>query len=446
MSDFSFITNFLTMAIEWIGVAYFYRPLERRSEGRLKYLGWLCLLLLIPVYMPIIPELASIKVFSLENLFNQIVRTFINWLALYGYLRCTKECKRSVCVYLSAVYVLIYMVSFSLRQACFSYLESELTHLQFELAMLGLIAIFQLGIVLVAGKLLELSSIKDVGANRLGVIFISMAVELYFKFSLVSPEADYARRPMDVVFYTLSATIGVFIMVILFERNIAYHEKRAEMQLEQVQMQYEMQNARRYLRANADIRRLYHDMKNHLLALESMIKSGGEPEQYITELRSRLESYDVNVNTGNAVADTLLAEKIERARLDNISFNVCADLSMFSFMNSVDMVTILANAIDNAVEALIQLPEGQERIVYIKTTRYANMAVLRISNQFSGKLDLRDGVLHTGKADPAMHGIGLSSIQKAVERYGGSAETQFENDGGWFRLMIMIPVPEDKNR
>ena len=103
MSDFSFITNFLTMAIEWIGVAYFYRPLERRSEGRLKYLGWLCLLLLIPVYMPIIPELASIKVFSLENLFNQIVRTFINWLALYGYLRCTKECKRSVCVYLSAV-------------------------------------------------------------------------------------------------------------------------------------------------------------------------------------------------------------------------------------------------------------------------------------------------------------------------------------------------------
>ena len=53
-------------------------------------------------------------------------------------------------------------------------------------------------------------------------------------------------------------------------------------------------------------------------------------------------------------------------------------------------------------------------------------------------------VLHgyTGKADPAMHGIGLSSIQKAVKRYGGSAETQFENDGGWFRLMIMIPVPE----
>lgn len=116
---------------------------------------------------------------------------------------------------------------------------------------------------------------------------------------------------------------------------------------------------------------------------------------------------------------------------------------MFSFMNSVDMVTILGNAVDNAVEALSQLPEGQERIVYIKTARYANMAVLRISNQFAGRLDMSDGVLHTGKSDPNMHGIGLSSIQKAVKRYGGSAETEFENEGGWFRLMILIPIPED---
>lgn len=237
---------------------------------------------------------------------------------------------------------------------------SDLSDKQLEFVMIALLAFFQWGIAFVAQKLLNIANIKEVGHTRFGVISISIIVELYFKFSLLADDTVNSRRPTDILFYSLCATIGVFIVFLLFERNIYAHEKRAEMQLEQVQMQYEMQNARRYLRANADIRRLYHDMKNHLLALESMIKSGGEPEQYITELRSRLESYDVNVNTGNAVADTLLAEKIERARLDNISFNVCADLSMFSFMNSVDMVTILANAIDNAVEALIQLPEGQE--------------------------------------------------------------------------------------
>ncbi len=431
------IWNFMA---ECIGVLFFYRQLEKRSDSKVVYLGYCCLLLLTPCMFRSSLKCSSSKDFVLENLFNQIIRTFITLMAIYGYLGVQKIAIARMPFILSSVYVLIYMVSFNLRQACLCR-SSPICPTSARVDY-GRFHPFSVGHSSSRAKASDLKRIKDVGYMRFGVIGISIVVELYFKFSIIANDGGNLNYPTDLIFYSLSSTIGVFIMVILFERNITYHEKRAEMQLEQVQMQYEMQNARRYLRANADIRRLYHDMKNHLLALESMIKSGGEPEQYITELRSRLESYDVNVNTGNAVADTLLAEKIERARLDNISFNVCADLSMFSFMNSVDMVTILANAIDNAVEALIQLPEGQERIVYIKTTRYANMAVLRISNQFSGKLDLRDGVLHTGKADPAMHGIGLSSIQKAVKRYGGSAETQFENDGGWFRLMIMIPVPE----
>lgn len=441
MSDFSLPTNIASLFIEWLGVLYFYRPLEIRSEGRARYFGWVWLLFLIPLYIPIFPELNYSTVFSLDNLFNQLLRTLINLIAIYGYLRCTREKGRSVCLYLSALYVLIYMVAFNLREAFHPFMGG-LSQVQLEALMVALLAAFQWSILFLARRLIDLPGVREIGRMRWGVIGISIMVELYFKFSLISPDLENTQRPLDLVLYSLCATIGVFIMVILFERNITYHEKRAEMQLEQVQMQYEMQNARRYIRANADIKRLYHDMKNHLLALESMIESGSKPEEYITELRSRLESYDVSVNTGSAVADTLLAEKIERARLDDISFNICADLSMFSFMSSVDMVTILGNAVDNAVEALIQLPEGQERIVYVKTARYANMAVLRISNQFAGKLDVRNGVLHTGKADPSMHGIGLSSIQKAVRRYGGSAETQFENDGGWFRLMIMIPIPD----
>lgn len=441
MSDFSLTTNVVTMLIEWLGVFYFYHGLENRSESRLRYFGWLWLLLLVPLYVPIIPELNYSTLFSLENLLNQIVRTLINWAAIYGYLRFTKERGRAVSMYLATVYVLVYMVAFNLREAFHPFMGA-LSQVQLEALMVVLMAVSQWGILILAYHLIDLAHIKDVGLTRWGIIAISIMVELYFKFSLISPQGGFSQRAMDLILYTFCATMGVFIVFLLFERNITAHEKRAKMQLEQLQMQYEMQNARRTLRTNVDIRRLYHDMKNHLLALESMITDGGEPEEYITELRSRLEEYEVNVHTGLSVADALIAEKIERARLDKISFNVCADLGIFDFVSSVDMVTILGNAIDNAVEALMLLPEGMDRIVYIKTTRYANMAVLRISNQFSGKLDLRDGVLHTSKADDAMHGIGLSSIQKAVKRYGGDVETQFENDGGWFRLMIMIPMPE----
>ena len=109
-------------------------------------------------------------------------------------------------------------------------------------------------------------------------------------------------------------------------------------------------------------------------------------------------------------------------------------------MHTTDIVTILGNALDNAVEALQMMPEGQDRIVYLKSVTYANMLVLRISNQFCGKLSVKNGMLHTLKSDADMHGIGLKSIEKAVKRYNGNMETQFDNNGNWFRLILMIPV------
>ena len=275
------------------------------------------------------------------------------------------------------------------------------------------------------------------------VVILPMLVELYFKWSLISTDEEAAGRPVDIVFYSLCATFGMLALVVLFERNIAAQERRNRMQMEQMQLQYEMQNAKRAMQTNTDIRRLYHDMKNHLLALQTMVGKSEEAGAYLEELCSQLSDYETNLNTGSSVIDALLAEKTERARLDRIRFNVCADLNPFSFVSSVDLVTIFGNAVDNAIEALQMLPEGQERIVYIKTARYANMNVLRFSNQFAGELKLEGGKLRTGKENAELHGIGISSIRKAVRRYSGNVETQFDNENGWFRLILMIPDPEE---
>ena len=399
------------------------------------------MLLLGLIYLPFVTALDYSTSYNTENLFNQILRTGINWLAVYGYLRFSKEKPSDVCGYLAALYMLIYMVAFNLRQALRPYLIT-LSAKSFEWAMLGLILLLQWGLVYLAYRMMDLKAIRHAPASRWAIVVIPILVELYFKWSLIAPPEEMAQRTFDTVFYTICATFGVFALVILFERNIASQQKQNSMQMEQLQMQYEMQNAKRALQTNTDIRRLHHDMKNHLLALESMMSGGEDAQEYLKELYSQLEDYETVINTGNSVADALLAEKAERARLDGIRFNICVDLKPFDFLKSIDLVTILGNAIDNAVEALQMLPEGQERIVYMKTTQYANLAVLRISNQFAGKLQSKNGILKTGKADSEMHGIGLSSIQKAAKRYGGTVETQFDNEEGWFRLVVMLPIPE----
>ena len=441
MTEFSLVSNVLSLFMELLGVLFFFLRLEPKNERRFHLPALLALIPLLLVYFHIIPGMNATHAFSAENLFNQILRTALNWLGIYLFLRFSREKRRSVCGYLAALFVLIYMVAFNLREALHPFLL-HLDRRELEIVMLLLLAAFQWAAVFIVSRLLDLDDVREAGPSRWAIVVIPILLELYFKWSLISPETGSALRVLDLLFYSLCATLGVLALVILFERAFAAQARRSAMEMEQLQMQYEMQNAKRALRANTDIRRLYHDMKNHLLALGSMMDGGTEGKEYLKELCSQLEEYEINVHTGNSVADALLAEKMERARLDGIRFNVCVDLTDWSFVRTVDLVTILGNATDNAVEALQMLPEGQERIVYLKSARYANMAVLRISNQFAGKLTVKNGVLRTGKADPQMHGIGLSSIQKAAKRYGGEVETQFENEGSWFRLVIMLPVPE----
>ena len=432
------IIGIVSMLGEIIGVLFLFHRLENREERVYRIIGLACLLILTVIYLPIVPSLGAERIYSVKNLRNQVLRTLINWAAVYGYLRFTKEKSNSVCAYLACLYTLIYMVAFNMRQALQPFMASLGTE-QFNAWTTILLLVFQWGCVLAAYFLLELNEIRKIEWSRWPIVIIPIFVELFFKWSLISPGQEYAERPFDLIFYSLCATVGLLFLVILFERNIASQEKRNALQMEQIRLRYEMQNAKRAMQTNTDIRRLYHDMKNHLLALQTMVGKGEEASNYLTELCSQMSDYEANVHTGNSVADALLSEKIERTRLDGITFNICADFSALNHISSVDMVTILGNAVDNAVEALQQLPEGQERIVYIKSAQYANMTVVSISNQFTGNLKMQNGILQTGKTDAEMHGIGLNSIQKAVKRYGGNVETNVDREDCWFRLRIMIP-------
>ena len=129
---------------------------------------------------------------------------------------------------------------------------------------------------------------------------------------------------------------------------------------------------------------------------------------------------------------------MHRASLDGIRFNLFLDMKPFSHVQTADLVTIMGNAVDNAIEAARGLPKEQ-RIVYIRSSRFANMEVLQFSNRFAGELRQEEGRLSTTKADAQSHGIGLSSIEHAARRCGGSVSTQIDHGEKRFTLLVMIP-------
>ena len=447
MIDFLLTRNFakiFAFGAEYVVVLWFFKPIENRTEGRWRWLGYLSLAAIAYLYFTPQTAAGMFAAHSAYNFMVQCARLLLHWAAVSGYLAACKEMRLECVLYQGGMYTILYQTAQNIRFV--SVLLNELVGVQggYPSMTTYLTVLVECLLVLAVHRWIDISKIQTVGRIRWALIILTTILGIYFKWSLSTMDALLLQdvRWFELLTFAVCAILGLMLVVFLFEVNQQAQEQQRQAELEQVSLNYEMQNAKRALQTNNDIRRLYHDMKNHLLTLQSLAEDGGRVEEYLQQLLPRFEGYESQVSTGNPTVDALLSEKVQRAALDNIQFNIYMNLTSLGQMQSVDLVTIFGNAVDNAIEAVQALPEGTERIIYLKSSRMANLTVLRFSNQFAGKRLQEGGTLLTSKSDKRMHGIGLNSIQKAARRYGGSVTTRINNQEGWFSLMVMIPGRE----
>lgn len=53
---------------------------------------------------------------------------------------------------------------------------------------------------------------------------------------------------------------------------------------------------------------------------------------------------------------------------------------------------------------------------------------IKISNTYNGKLTVLGGKLYSRKTDDGLHGLGIESVQYAVEKYNGVLEYDWKED------------------
>lgn len=70
------------------------------------------------------------------------------------------------------------------------------------------------------------------------------------------------------------------------------------------------------------VKRLYHDIKNHIACIEGNNKETGIRKKYIDSLNSEIDKLNLGFNTGNEVLDVILNNKREKCMENNISLKV----------------------------------------------------------------------------------------------------------------------------
>ena len=180
-----------------------------------------------------------------------------------------------------------------------------------------------------------------------------------------------------------------------------------------------------------------HDYRNHIQTMKVLASSGDLEgiRSYLDRLDTDLNTVDLAVKTGNAMADAILNSKISLAKSRDIPVQVDAHIPVKLKMSELDLCCIIGNLFDNAIEASLALPP-EERLIRVYMDMKGTQLYLSFTNfTAQGKREKRDGRFLTTKGEG--HGFGLVRIDAIVERLEGYLSRN--NEDGAFTTEILIP-------
>ena len=180
-----------------------------------------------------------------------------------------------------------------------------------------------------------------------------------------------------------------------------------------------------------------HDIKKQIKYLR---REDVDREDLFQELETLTDSFDTTFHSSNEALNTVLSEKGMICYRNSIPFSFVASGEGLDFMRDLDIYTLFANLLDNAIEASLLLP-AEKRSIQIIIKRQDGFLSIHEENYFSGTVYEQDGQLLTTKADKRYHGFGVRSMWQIVEHYDGSIV--FKPEDNIFKVNILLPVPEN---
>lgn len=185
------------------------------------------------------------------------------------------------------------------------------------------------------------------------------------------------------------------------------------------------------------LRYVYHDLKNHMICIKSY-ETKEEIISYINNLESHINDFEKFKNTGNKTLDIILGEKTYLCKKYNIEFEDNINISKLSFIQDIDICAMFANALDNAIEACLNIDNEIEKRIEVKATYINGFAIIKFINTKVNDIKFIDERIKTSKDDNKIHGIGLASIKYIASKYDGEIIVNYSDNE--FILKIMIPI------
>lgn len=250
----------------------------------------------------------------------------------------------------------------------------------------------------------------------------------------------YSSGMFLILFLIGCLVLDVYIVVVFYrisivrktEKENALLQQQSEMQLEVYSdLQQRYQNSMRTI----------HDAKRHVRALESLIQSDhlAEAQQYKESLFQKLNELQPSIQCDNPLLSAILNHVFLKAEQRHIALKM--DLQgeeQLSMLAGVDLTTIVSNLLDNAVDAVSELPEEQ-RYIHFAVAFQMGEIMIHVENPTKNDLKREGNAVVSTKEGHL--GLGLKNVEMVVKKYKGDFKI-YVKDGNF---VVAITIPTETN-
>ncbi|MCI8484223.1 MAG: GHKL domain-containing protein [Lachnospiraceae bacterium] len=267
---------------------------------------------------------------------------------------------------------------------------------------------------------------------RKGMIFfvVFMVIDMMLTISGLSFAGEYVPNANFKLFANVISTaayfavgmLGAFLIYIKNMNEKLEKSMETERALKKLQEKY----YETLLEKEEGTRRYRHDMNNHFLCLEELAKEGDTKavSDYINSMQEQITVLQKkSFVTGNKVLDVLL-NHYGSAVDEDTSVSLSGKLNTVLEISDVDLCTIFANLLQNAVEA-VETCQNSEKYIQVQIEQGKEYLKIRIENSAEVVKDKKD-MLRTRKKDKRNHGIGIQNVKKTIERNHGMLQINRE--------------------
>ena len=183
-------------------------------------------------------------------------------------------------------------------------------------------------------------------------------------------------------------------------------------------------------------RKLQHDMRLHLGIINEYLEKNEveRSKEYINELLPKIQGQRAFTFAENPILEYLINSRL--SPLTDTEIVISGSIGDLSDIKDSDLLCLVGNILDNAVEAIARVKRDKKRIELLFLRQNSNRIIICKNTIEKSVLD-ENSELKTTKAPSSEHGYGTKIIAKIVSDYGGMVD--YFEEFNMFGVQVILP-------